>query len=135
MPIYEYKCSKCGNLFDVFQSIGSSNENLNCPSCGEPKPDRIFSIFGSGKWLFLESYPSHTMQGLIFRIHSTITSRSKSTTGSIVTILRECLILRKDSYLWEGRGALEMPSYRLSLFVSMVVPRMILSGRLILVKV
>jgi len=48
MPIYEYKCKKCGSLFDVFQSIGASNENVNCPSCGEAKPDRIFSTFGSG---------------------------------------------------------------------------------------
>lgn len=47
MPIYEYKCKKCGNLFDVFQSIGASGENLNCPSCGEPKPERIFSAFGT----------------------------------------------------------------------------------------
>jgi len=48
MPVYEYKCKKCGTVFDVFQSIGASNENLNCPSCGEPKPERIFSTFGSG---------------------------------------------------------------------------------------
>lgn len=48
MPIYEYSCKKCGTQFDVFQSIGATNENLNCPSCGEPKPERIFSTFGSG---------------------------------------------------------------------------------------
>ncbi|MCI0496423.1 zinc ribbon domain-containing protein [candidate division KSB1 bacterium] len=48
MPIYEYKCNKCENRFDVFQSIGGSNENLICPICGEPKPERIFSIFGAG---------------------------------------------------------------------------------------
>ncbi|UCE04325.1 MAG: zinc ribbon domain-containing protein [bacterium] len=48
MPIYEYKCKKCENLFDVIQSIGASNENLNCPTCGEPKPVRIFSTFGAG---------------------------------------------------------------------------------------
>lgn len=48
MPIYEYKCKNCENLFDVFQAIGASSENLNCPSCGEPKLDRIFSAFGTG---------------------------------------------------------------------------------------
>lgn len=47
MPIYEYKCHKCSNLFDVFQSICATNENLNCPSCGESKPERIFSTFGT----------------------------------------------------------------------------------------
>ncbi len=48
MPIYEYKCKKCGNLFDVFQAVGATSEHLNCPSCGESKPDRIFSAFGTG---------------------------------------------------------------------------------------
>jgi len=48
MPIYEYRCNKCGHKFEVFQSIGASNESLNCPACNEPKPDRIFSVFGSG---------------------------------------------------------------------------------------
>ncbi len=48
MPIYEYKCKRCGNLFDAFQAVGASSEHLNCPTCGEPKPERIFSAFGTG---------------------------------------------------------------------------------------
>ncbi|HEX9975262.1 MAG TPA: zinc ribbon domain-containing protein [bacterium] len=59
MPIYEYKCNKCENRFDVFQSIGASNENLNCPICGEPKPERLFSIFGAG----INSSPSGSTAG------------------------------------------------------------------------
>ncbi|MFZ5518525.1 MAG: FmdB family zinc ribbon protein [Candidatus Zhuqueibacterota bacterium] len=47
MPIYEYSCKNCGCQFDVFQSMGATNENLTCPSCGQPKPERIFSTFGS----------------------------------------------------------------------------------------
>ncbi|MDZ7264246.1 MAG: zinc ribbon domain-containing protein [candidate division KSB1 bacterium] len=47
MPIYEYKCRACGHRFDLFQSLGASNENLTCPQCGEPRPDRIFSAFGA----------------------------------------------------------------------------------------
>lgn len=47
MPIYEYKCKKCGKKFEEFQSIGASNESLTCPACGEPKPERLLSIFGS----------------------------------------------------------------------------------------
>ena len=48
MPIYEYRCNKCNNKFELFQSVGASNENLICPACNEPKPERIFSVFGSG---------------------------------------------------------------------------------------
>ena len=47
MPIYEYRCNKCDHKFEMFQSIGASNESLSCPVCSEPKPDRLFSVFGS----------------------------------------------------------------------------------------
>ena len=47
MPIYEYKCEKCGHKFDVFQRIGEDGSNLECPICGEPKPDKLFSAFAS----------------------------------------------------------------------------------------
>jgi len=47
MPIYEYRCPKCNHKFEVFQSLGSSNDSLNCPICGEAKPNRMFSVFGS----------------------------------------------------------------------------------------
>ena len=47
MPIYEYKCNKCGETFEEFQNINEGNEKLTCPSCGEPKPERIMSAFSS----------------------------------------------------------------------------------------
>ena len=47
MPIYEYRCNKCDHKFEMFQSISASNDSLVCPSCNEPKPSKIFSIFGS----------------------------------------------------------------------------------------
>ena len=48
MPIYEYRCKKCSNKFDIFQHIGATNESLTCPVCNEPKPEKLFSVFGSG---------------------------------------------------------------------------------------
>ena len=48
MPIYEYKCKNCGTKFEIFQSMGATNESLTCPECDEPKPERVFSVFGSG---------------------------------------------------------------------------------------
>ena len=47
MPIYEYKCSKCGHIFEVFQRIGKDGSELNCPICGAPRPEKIFSSFAS----------------------------------------------------------------------------------------
>ncbi len=45
MPIYEYQCEECGEIFEVFQSVG---EDLKpkCPKCfGTAK--RIISPIGS----------------------------------------------------------------------------------------
>lgn len=39
MPLYEYVCDSCGNVFDEFSSIANRalpTENP-CPSCGESK--------------------------------------------------------------------------------------------------
>jgi len=33
MPTYDYKCKKCNNLFEVFQSM-SSEPVKTCPKCG-----------------------------------------------------------------------------------------------------
>jgi len=47
MPIYEYKCKHCGHVFDEFQKVGDTGENLKCPSCGAAKPEKMFSAFAS----------------------------------------------------------------------------------------
>jgi putative FmdB family regulatory protein len=47
MPIYEYRCKKCGVVFERFQKINESGESLNCPACGAKKPEKILSSFSS----------------------------------------------------------------------------------------
>ena len=47
MPIYEYKCKNCGEKFEEFQSIGAGNEDVVCPNCNTPRPERLFSAFSS----------------------------------------------------------------------------------------
>lgn len=34
MPLYEYRCSKCNNLFQLMEKITISNESRACPKCG-----------------------------------------------------------------------------------------------------
>ncbi len=34
MPIYEYRCSECGNIFERFESIQNYQRSLECPVCG-----------------------------------------------------------------------------------------------------
>ena len=47
MPIYEYECTQCSEMFAVHQSIGEDGSKLNCPKCQAPNPKRVFSSFFS----------------------------------------------------------------------------------------
>ena len=49
MPIYEYRCRKCGEVFEKFQWFNKGTDSLKCPHCGEPGPERIVSSFSSLK--------------------------------------------------------------------------------------
>ena len=41
MPIYEYKCRKCGKRFEELVKIGETPE---CPRCHDPRPEQLFSM-------------------------------------------------------------------------------------------
>jgi putative FmdB family regulatory protein len=41
MPIYAYRCRECGEKFEQFRSISSSDDEVACPKCGAKKPDRL----------------------------------------------------------------------------------------------
>ena len=42
MPIYEYQCPKCGNIFEEWAKASESHKEEPCPQCGTPSP-RIIS--------------------------------------------------------------------------------------------
>jgi putative FmdB family regulatory protein len=41
MPLYEYKCRKCGKRFEELVKI---DETPGCPRCHDPRPERLFSM-------------------------------------------------------------------------------------------
>jgi len=47
MPLYEYKCQDCGQLFEILQRASEDNSSLQCPSCGSSKLRREFSVFNT----------------------------------------------------------------------------------------
>jgi putative FmdB family regulatory protein len=49
MPIYEYRCRKCGEIFEKIQKLNEGEEALTCPYCGEKKPEKLVSCFSSSK--------------------------------------------------------------------------------------
>jgi putative FmdB family regulatory protein len=43
MPIYEYRCGKCGNEFEL---IMFRDDIPACPACGDKSPEKKMSSFG-----------------------------------------------------------------------------------------
>ena len=42
MPIYEYRCSECGRISEIFlRSVNT--QNVQCPACGGYKMDKLLS--------------------------------------------------------------------------------------------
>ena len=48
MPIYEYECEKCGEMFELRRGMADRDSDISCPNCGVEKPRRIFSVFATG---------------------------------------------------------------------------------------
>ncbi|MGB2798895.1 MAG: zinc ribbon domain-containing protein [Dehalococcoidia bacterium] len=47
MPIYEYRCTRCGEKFDVRQTIGEDGSKVTCPKCQAGNPQKLLSTFFS----------------------------------------------------------------------------------------
>ena len=44
MPMYDYKCTKCGTLFEeLVMSSSVSDEQIKCPKCGHSRSERQLS--------------------------------------------------------------------------------------------
>jgi putative FmdB family regulatory protein len=47
MPIYEYRCEKCGHTFDKFVRSMSSVVEVECPECHSTDCKKAISLFGT----------------------------------------------------------------------------------------
>lgn len=45
MPIYEFKCRKCGNTFDVLFRSRDEKVAVACPECKSTRTRRLMSAF------------------------------------------------------------------------------------------
>lgn len=46
MPLYEYKCSHCGEQFDKLVRMADADAQVECPKCGSIETRRKVSAFG-----------------------------------------------------------------------------------------
>jgi putative FmdB family regulatory protein len=47
MPIYEYRCLKCGEKFEEFRRISEADQKAKCPKCQSEETERFLSSFAS----------------------------------------------------------------------------------------
>ena len=47
MPIYEYRCSECGEKFEKLVRFSASTSEVECPKCGSQKADKLISAFSA----------------------------------------------------------------------------------------
>lgn len=52
MPVYEYKCTKCGHRFSLLEALGDAQAGKECPKCGSIETNRILSVFSSLRSFF-----------------------------------------------------------------------------------
>ncbi|MCF8128859.1 MAG: zinc ribbon domain-containing protein [Deltaproteobacteria bacterium] len=48
MPIYEFKCKKCGKLYESLCFRSNGEDKGPCPDCGENESEKQLSVFSSG---------------------------------------------------------------------------------------
>jgi len=46
VPIFEYKCSKCGRISEFLEKTGKAGKR-KCPHCGSGDLDKQFSVFAA----------------------------------------------------------------------------------------
>ncbi len=63
MPVYEYKCCKCGVIFSTFQKIGASEGDTECPECSSNTVKKVFSAFSCSSSGNSSSAPASTRRG------------------------------------------------------------------------
>jgi putative FmdB family regulatory protein len=48
MPVYEYRCDACGEVFDLFVRSSKQQPVPVCPKCESDKVRKNISLFGVG---------------------------------------------------------------------------------------
>jgi putative FmdB family regulatory protein len=46
MPIFDYRCSDCGETYEVYHKVREVIEDVVCPSCGSRNHKRLMSVPG-----------------------------------------------------------------------------------------
>ena len=63
VPIYEYRCSQCGEKFEKLVRTTSGPLEIHCPACASEKVDRQISNFSYSGVNLIDSYTAPSAGG------------------------------------------------------------------------
>ncbi|UCH81135.1 MAG: zinc ribbon domain-containing protein [Nitrospiraceae bacterium] len=63
MPIYEYSCSDCNEIFSLLQSVYPAEQSTACPKCGSSKVKKVMSAFSCSSGSGGSSVPASNFGG------------------------------------------------------------------------
>jgi putative FmdB family regulatory protein len=67
VPLYEYYCDNCDEVFDALQSVSASDQPAKCPKCGADAdrimPTSFASMARTQGWKQRVPYHHHTVRG------------------------------------------------------------------------
>jgi putative FmdB family regulatory protein len=49
MPIFEFRCKKCKNIFEELIFSSADQKKIACPKCGSQRSEKLMSVFAGGK--------------------------------------------------------------------------------------
>jgi len=47
VPIYEYRCQRCGSRFEKLVRLAQADQPVVCPNCGADATERLLSAFSA----------------------------------------------------------------------------------------
>ncbi|MBN9657946.1 MAG: zinc ribbon domain-containing protein [Acidobacteria bacterium] len=48
MPMYEYRCTECGHLYEQLRRMSEADQQLVCPRCASQQVERLVSACAVG---------------------------------------------------------------------------------------
>lgn len=48
MPMYEYRCAKCGRVYEQLKRMSEADKDLQCPHCESKDVERLVSACAIG---------------------------------------------------------------------------------------
>ena len=77
MPTYDYKCKKCGNIFEVFQKI-TDDPVKTCPECG----GKVYRLISGGVGIIFKGNGFYVTDNKTNRYSEKSKSKTKNTSDS-----------------------------------------------------